>query len=169
MQIVLYVGVKMNIVTNNKRIKIYDELLTIINKYSHQSQNYLEAGGVLIGRENLNDSNLIIDHLTEPLKKDKRKRFAFDRKDSGHIETFTNLYNVSNGCYAYIGEWHTHPEAIPNYSRKDLFNWQKINKKAPRGTVNYHIIAGYDVLRLWQCKDGGKTIILISSIHWEEL
>ena len=64
----------MNIVTNNRKIKICDLILNTMKKYLQVNSEDLEAGGVLIGKENMYNNDLVIEFITEPLKNDKRKR-----------------------------------------------------------------------------------------------
>ena len=47
------------------------------------------AGGILIGKENISDDNIIIRYITEPYASDKRRYNRFIRKDkTSFIESF---------------------------------------------------------------------------------
>ena len=155
--------------SNNKKIKICSSVLHIIKKYLQNDIKSCEAGGVLIGRENLSNSNLIIEFATEPMPADKRGRYEFNRKDKGHICFYKKLYEENNRVYAYIGEWHTHPEAIPSYSIIDFANWKKIGKNASGNYAQIHLIAGYEGLRLWQFSSSTQKTIELVTIMWNEL
>ena len=50
----------MNIVTNNRKIKICDLILNTMKKYLQVNSEDLEAGGVLIGKENMYNNDLVI-------------------------------------------------------------------------------------------------------------
>lgn len=79
---------KTNEITLNdsgRKIKITEEILSLFEKY-RQVGKKTEAGGILIGREDKNTHNLIIEYATYPLKEDIRKRCRFYRKDKGHID-----------------------------------------------------------------------------------
>ena len=67
---------KTNEITLNdsgRKIKITEEILSLFEKY-RQVGKKTEAGGILIGREDKNTHNLIIEYATYPLKEDIRKR-----------------------------------------------------------------------------------------------
>lgn len=159
----------MNIETKNRKIKINSNVLFVIKKYIQTSIFSKEAGGVLIGRENYCNNNLIIEYLSEPFPKDKRKHNRFYRIDKNHIEKFQNLYNFSLQIYGYVGEWHTHPEAIPCYSKIDYDNWVKIGNEAPIKTIFYHIISGNKAFRIWAYDNTNKSLDLINTTYWREI
>lgn len=108
-----------------------------------------EAGGILIGWENIDNGNVVIDEATVPMKKDIRKRTSFIRKDVGHIDYYKELYCRSEGIYAYYGEWHTHPEDYPFYSGIDLESWKNIAREDSKNK-QYHIIIGRKKFTIWE-------------------
>ncbi|MFZ5969396.1 MAG: Mov34/MPN/PAD-1 family protein [Bacillota bacterium] len=135
----------------NKKIKFDNSVVILMNSYRQLSLKDYEAGGILIGRENKETGNLIIEYATIPYEKDKRTRAFFYRKDKQHIEFYNKLYNENNGIYAYIGEWHTHPEDYPNYSYADIKNWGSIAKRnEDKGKIYYHVIVGNKEIRIWE-------------------
>lgn len=135
----------------DKKIKINANVIDLMNSYKQLNINDCEAGGILIGRESKETGNTIIEYATEPYHKDKRTRNSFLRKDKKHIQFYKQLYEENNGIYAYIGEWHTHSEDYPNYSRIDSNNWNKIsNKNNDKDKVYYHVIVGNKEIRAWQ-------------------
>lgn len=159
----------MNIETEELKIKICSPVLEVMKKYIQSGFMSLEAGGVLIGKENISNSDLVIKYITEPYECDKRKHNSFKRKDSKHIEVFQRLYNSNEEIYRYIGEWHTHPEAIPNYSRRDFANWKKIIREAPKDIRHYHIIIGYDAFRVWEYTVESKKAKLFKTVLWKDV
>lgn len=158
----------MIIILQDRKIKICDEVIKLIKPYiQHKSDN--ESGGILIGRENLSNENLIIEFATEPKPKDKCGRSFFKRRDKFHIEYYNNLYKESKGTYRYIGEWHTHPELIPNYSSIDKKNWNMIGRQAKNQKNQIHLIVGQDAIRFWEYCANSKTANLIATICWSEI
>jgi integrative and conjugative element protein (TIGR02256 family) len=149
-----YVGkISMDIIIelDNKKIKIVSSVVDLMNSYKQTNAWDFEAGGILIGRENIETGNIIIEYATEPYCKDKRQRNFFYRKDKRHIEYFRKLHEENNGIYAYVGEWHTHPEDYPNYSCIDINNWSKIsNINDDKEKIYYHIIIGKKEVRAWE-------------------
>lgn len=158
----------MVIKNGNRKLKLCDNTLYIMKKYIQFNKSDCEAGGILIGRENSGNENFIIEFITEPMGLDKRERYRYLRKDKGHIEFYQDLYKKNNGIYAYIGEWHTHPENIPNYSCIDAINWKKIGKTM-NGGVQYHLIVGIQEVGIWEYTNHIKVIKKISSIKWKRI
>lgn len=154
---------------NNVEIKICSSVLEVMERYIQYGVKSLEAGGVLIGKENISNNNIIIKYITEPYVGDKRKYSRFIRKDKKHIDIFKEIYKSSNGIYRYIGEWHTHNEGVPNYSYMDLKNWRKITKESPESTENYHIIVGSKAIRIWKLTKSLKNPVLIETIYWKDV
>lgn len=148
-------------------LKIVDEVVLNMKKYIQWNDNDCEAGGILVGWENRENGNIVIDKLTVPMKKDVRTRTRFLRCDRGHLEYFRDLYDNSKGIYAYYGEWHTHPEDIPHYSLIDLKNWSKI-AKGDLKNIQFHIIVGRKMLSIWKMESGQKLPKLAGKVELNE-
>lgn len=151
----------------NYKIKISKSVLDQIYQYRQTSCLSSESGGVLIGRQIISTGNLIIDHCTVPMPLDVCKRTRYLRKDPKHIEFFTTLRQRENNIYAYVGEWHTHPELIPSYSSMDLRNWQRIGKESSMS--HFHLIAGIKALRIWQFDPTNKSVCELKTILWDKI
>ena len=149
--------------SKNRKIKICDQLLEEIYSQIQKNDYDPEKGGIIVGRENLNNENIILEYISKPLKND-----ICTRKDEGHLKYFEKLYNENNGVYAYWGEWHTHPEDIPHYSIIDLKNWKRIGKEDPKG-VQYHIIAGRKAFSIWRMQKGKVCPKKICEVKWNEI
>lgn len=152
----------------DRNLKFCNNTLQLMRKYVQKENKSNEAGGILIGRENAGNTDLIIEFVTEPMPKDRRSRCRFMRKDTGHIQFFEKLYNENAEIYGYIGEWHTHPEFIPHYSSIDLKNWRKIGKKMKTG-IQYHLIVGIQEIGVWKYDTVTKKITQIDSLKWERI
>lgn len=152
----------------NRKIKLCNEIIEIMHNYIQETDSDAEAGGIIVGRENLGNNNLIFEYVTEPMKNDLRTRTRFIRKDSGHIDYYKQLYSKYNGIYAYYGEWHTHPEDTPHYSIIDLSNWRKIAKGDPKN-MQYHFIVGRKQIRIWEMQKGFLFPKLIYEVKWNEI
>lgn len=164
MNAVIYADDGIIIQLEDRKIKICDSVIITLKKYVHARN---EAGGILIGRENIDNNNLIIEVATEPYQFDVRKRTAFLRKDRSHIDDYEELNIAHNNIYAYIGEWHTHAQLKPLYSSIDVRNWKRISTTAPNNQCQYHLITGYEVWRLWKY-DTNKKCTLIGKVNIQD-
>lgn len=150
------------------KIKVCQNIINTLSNYVQKGSCSIESGGILIGKENKSNKNIIINHITTPMIKDKSKYDRFIRRDKGHVEVFNSLYVSSSGTVRYIGEWHTHPETIPNFSEIDLNNWKKISKDSNNNNY-YHIIVGYEAIRIWVMESKEYSTELIDTIFWKEM
>lgn len=149
----------------NRKLKFCNNTLELMQKYIQKDNKSNEAGGILIGRENAGNANLVIEFATEPMPKDQRSRCRFLRKDTGHMHFFEKLHKENGEIYGYVGEWHTHPEYIPHYSHIDLKNWRKIGKKM-KTEKQYHLIVGIQEIGVWKYDVVTKKITQIDSVKW---
>ncbi|QSX05593.1 Mov34/MPN/PAD-1 family protein [Sedimentibacter sp. zth1] len=152
-----------------RQIKICDNVLEIIMQYLQKEKDAFEAGGIIIGRENISNSNLIMEFATVPMPGDERKRCRYLRKDKQHVLYYESLYKGSSGIYTYIGEWHTHLESVPQYSSVDIKNWKRIGKNAPTNNKQYHLIAGYDAFCIWKYSYRERKARIIATVKWNEV
>jgi len=159
----------MKVEDQNISIKICFSIISIMKQYIQNGLFSLEAGGILIGKENISNNDLIVKYLTVPYKKDKRKHCRFLRQDNQHIRFFEKIYNEHDEVYRYIGEWHTHDENIPMYSKMDLNNWKKIYKDAPEDINHYHIIVGRKAFRIWKVNNYFDKPQIVKTIYWEDV
>ncbi|MGO3751513.1 MAG: Mov34/MPN/PAD-1 family protein [Peptoniphilaceae bacterium] len=150
-------------------MKIDEEVLMILERYIQKGSTSLEAGGVLIGKENYSNKDIVITYATEPFQEDKQTYNRFYRRDKAHVKCFNDLYKSSDGTLRYIGEWHTHPEAYPNYSYIDVNNWFKIKRKGPDKVDYYHLIIGYEAIRVWKLENKAIRTRLVATIQWKEI
>ena len=149
------------------KIKISKSVLEQIYRLRQIGRLSSESGGVLIGRQIISTGNLIIDHCTVPMPLDVCKRTRYLRKDPKHIDFFTALRKRENNIYAYIGEWHTHPERIPSYSSMDLRNWKRIGKES--SMPHLHLIAGTEAFRIWQYCPLSNSPYEVKTILWNQV
>lgn len=152
----------------DERLKIEDGVLATMKRYVQNGPFRRESGGVLIGRELVEGGLVVVEHMTVPMPGDRRGRFSFDRRDSAHVD-FYNKLNEEACINAYIGEWHTHPERIPNPSVRDRRNWSKIWDEDFARPVQYHVIAGTEEIGFWAFGPADKQICLLARCKWGDL
>lgn len=146
--------------SNNKyMVKISQVVIEKMWSYRQAPLFAKEAGGALFGREEIKTGNIIIEFLTEPYPDDKRSRTGLIRQDKRHGTEYLKIYESFSRVHAYIGEWHTHPEARPMYSSKDLLGWAKTAKECPiAGKCFYHVIVGTKDLCVWEYRKDSRML-----------
>lgn len=152
----------------NKKIKIDINLLMRIKQYLQIHDSTVESGGILCGFVCIDTFDLLITEMTVPCEGDVLKRNRFIRKSSEHIKIYKKLYETTNKTCLYIGEWHTHAESFPVFSKMDADNWKSISKKAKCLPIQIHLIAGTRAIKIWAvCKE--EIPILIDTLFWDDV
>lgn len=144
---------------NNGKLKISSEALESFSQYRQDESSKKEAGGLLLGRYIKNSNNIIIDKTTVPYHKDIRRRYFFHKKDLQHQRVIDQEWKVSDGTCNYLGEWHTHPENIPNPSKVDIDGWrEKLSNDSFDHHSLYFIIIGIEEIKAWEAIVTDKSI-----------
>jgi integrative and conjugative element protein (TIGR02256 family) len=97
------------------RIGFEWEALSVMWKYRQMQRCSLEAGGQIFCT--FSDDGAVIRAVTEPGPTDKRGCFRFVPDRDREIVDIRRHHEL--GLH-YIGDWHTHPQRIPSYSRRDI-------------------------------------------------
>lgn len=135
---------------DSRRLLIFtDESVTQMSTYAQRSFWQREAGGILLGRYLVESSHVVVDEVTVPQKADKRSRFGFFRSHQ-HSTLAQARWAASHGTAAYLGLWHTHPEADPTPSYVDRNDWSKaIAMDSFDGEELFFPIVGTERIRVW--------------------
>ncbi len=137
--------------SNESKLEISVQVLTSMLAYVQDLPRKKEAGGVLLGRHILDSSDIVVDEITVPMRRDRRGRHYFYRDQRNHQQAIGRVWRESGGTCPYVGEWHTHPEAYPAPSELDLRDWQrKLREDVFTGDTLQFIIVGVDTLRVWE-------------------
>lgn len=92
-----------------------------------------ETGGVLMGY--LDDGVVYVEKASEAGPKAIHDDIYF-QADPNYIDLFIDMeYANSNGKYRYLGEWHTHPQVVPEPSAKDLNSLDEISATADQFVI----------------------------------
>lgn len=141
--------------SRGRRLLIANCVLETFHKYGQCDPVRPEAGGILLGRHLLESPDMVIDEATPPQASDQRSRFSFFRSEM-HNTIATRRWKESGGKIAYLGLWHTHPEAIPTPSRTDLDDWRKaLRQDQFEGCCLFFIIVGTRELGCWVGRRSG--------------
>lgn len=103
-----------------------------------------ERGGILLGMRR--GKHFHVDQATLPMTGDRGSRFAFRRGRAGHQQIARARWRQSAHRVDWLGEWHSHPEAIPSPSGIDLASWRLITHR--RGAPMLFLIIGYQSIWL---------------------
>jgi integrative and conjugative element protein (TIGR02256 family) len=94
---------------------VSDGVLQHFRKHRQRRWWHSEAGGQLFAR--FDGSGIIVEEETGPRRTDRRSRTSYvpDRK----AEQAEIIERQARGLH-FVGDWHTHAEAQPHPSRRDL-------------------------------------------------
>lgn len=129
-------------------IEVRDEVLKIFEQYRQRKDDLPEAGGVLHGKR-LKNGSIIITDITTPQIGDIQKRLLFKKNREIHQQLSNEKWIESNKFSIALGEWHTHPEAVPTPSNVDKKSWRLNVSKQHDDRVYVFIIVGFSDLRMW--------------------
>lgn len=120
-----------------------------------------EGFGVLIGSCKKSENSCQIVSVTTPYDKDSSSRTLFYLQDPSHQRTVDKAFAESEGCLAYLGTWHTHPEPDPNPSMIDIQDWLSCINRNPDRQL-FFVIVGTKQTRVF-VKNEDEFIILEDS------
>ena len=140
---------------NGISLDLFPDVQDLLYAYRQVSVNAPEAGGILIGYENVSTGIFTVSGATEPQTSDVRSRIALFLGKQ-HREKVKQL----DSPYGYIGTWHTHPSGIPVPSSIDLRDWKKCIKHN-RNSISalVFIIAGTESYRIWLYDSNSSNLI----------
>lgn len=127
-----------------------------------------EAFGVLLGRYMVEGQCVVIDEVTEPQPADKRTRSTFTRSIA-HQRLVEAAFEASGGTRMYAGEWHTHPEAYPTPSGRDLVAWARklLDHRIVVDTL-FFVIIGTRGMGVWEGNTRARCITKLTRIRESE-
>jgi len=125
-----------------------------------------EAGGVLLGRHLRDGSAIIVDAVTVPMVGDRRARMRFHRAQRHHQAAIDAAWATSEGTCTYLGEWHTHPEAIPTPSPVDRAGWHRRLLHDHYTEPLFFVIVGITAVRAWEGRQP-DVIVQLAVVHAE--
>jgi len=137
-------------------VLIEEEVVDSLDRW-RQNGSQAEAGGILIGYRR--PPHLHVITCTTPFAKDRRSRFEFLRRDPQHALIARQYWHETDGQAYYLGDWHTHPVAIPSPSAVDHKEWKKLIKSrlGPRllfvivGKSQWHAQLGTRKMKILSC------------------
>jgi integrative and conjugative element protein (TIGR02256 family) len=115
----------------------------------------LETGGALMGFVSQVDSNLVfVTDVIGPGKLAVHSKFAFEPDYPYQESRIEKIYFNSGKRHTYLGDWHTHPDSLPNLSSKDKKAMKQIRRhREARAKEPLMAILGFGTpwdLKVWR-------------------
>ena len=107
--------------SHDAHVVIMSEVVQRLYSYRQIDYASTEAGGILVGERR--GQHLVVTSISEPGPGDIRTRNRIERKGRHHQQKVDDLFQESEGFLVYLGEWHTHPEDLPQPSSTDIKSW----------------------------------------------
>lgn len=143
-------------INRKQRLIIVERAVEQMKAFSQRRFWHSEAGGVLLGRHLLDSDDIVIDEVTTPQDTDRRSRFNFFRSKK-HEMLARERWQEQQRTLAYIGLWHTHPEADPTPSSVDRNDWkQAVSQDTFEGERLFFPIVGTQRIRIWSLTRQGS-------------
>jgi integrative and conjugative element protein (TIGR02256 family) len=118
-----------------------------------------EAGGILLGRIVSTGTDVIVDRISAPDPRDGRSRFWFRRRRKPAQVIVDTAWSTSRGTCIYLGEWHSHPEDVPQPSQHDRSEWVRIAGEAKFEQDRlFFVIVGRLAIGAWSLRKCGSQI-----------
>lgn len=117
-----------------------------------------ERGGILLGTRR--GVHFHVAEATLPMSEDQGSRYFFRRGRAGHSEFARKRWLQSRNVVDWLGEWHSHPEAIPSPSSIDLASWRQIANR--RRAPMLFLILGYHGLWMGIMRPGQARPIVFN-------
>jgi integrative and conjugative element protein (TIGR02256 family) len=124
---------KLPIIPNDGMLLIESEVLEGLDAYRQTDPYSTESAGVLLGYRRGNHIHIV--QATLPAADDIRNRFSFTRRDKSHQQIATREWRTSGRTKDYMGEWHTHPEAVPAPSMVDVSQWHLLCSRSNKPLI----------------------------------
>jgi integrative and conjugative element protein (TIGR02256 family) len=109
---------------NQYTVKIRTRVVEEVLNECKKSLN-IETGGILIGTYTDDLLCALINSICKAPKDSKKTRTMFKRGVYGLL-SFLDKKWEETGEY-YLGEWHYHPNSLPQPSRKDISQMKKLS------------------------------------------
>lgn len=134
-------------------VQLEDSVLHMFQSQVQGNESDNESGGQLFAR--FDSGKTIITIATPPRPTDRRWRYRFFPDRNAERREIAEYYKV--GLH-YVGDWHTHPQQVPQPSSNDIQSMQDCFRKSKHGLNSFLIIiVGTDPL------PGGLYVALVNA------
>jgi len=140
---------------SDQSLRIDAAVLRHLRRHRQVKSSAREAGGQLYGR--VTNELVTVSHTAGPHASDERGRFAF-RSDPQRAQA--DIERFAGRRLLYLGEWHTHAEAVPHASASDEHAMRQIYVRSQLNTAALLlVIVGFakpdEDIGVWYIDAGG--------------
>ena len=128
-----------------------EEIIRKFRRYRQRRWYQREAGGQLFARLSL--SRIVIEEATGPRRTDRRTRMSYVPDRAAEQREIDSRH--ADGLH-YVGDWHTHPEALPGPSGLDIAS---ISESVRKST---HALNGFLLVIVGHAEPPGGLLV---SVH----
>jgi integrative and conjugative element protein (TIGR02256 family) len=115
---------------SKQRLVIDGSVLNHFSEHQQHDEDSLEAGGQLFAR--FSDYEITITSVTGPRLADRRSKYLYLPNRHEEQKEIDEMHR--KGLH-FVGDWHTHPEAIPKPSPSDI---RTINEAVAKSRHHLH-------------------------------
>lgn len=146
--------------SNGGKLKFAQDVVAKLSTFRQTRISDPEAGGILLGRLIEGSTDVVLDEVTIPQKRDRWGRLFF-RRNKKQAQAFVDLAWKSSGkARIYLGEWHTHPEDDPTPSQQDIQNWHSISTNAVyEQDFLFFFIVGINKTGVWEIEKNTRVLV----------
>ena len=150
---------------NGGRVEIGESAMLQLLAHRQLLPNDREAGGILLGRLVDCSADVIVDEVSIPTPFDRSGRFHFLRHRKPAQQHVDKAWAESSSTRIYLGEWHTHPEDVPNASGLDFKEWRRIvtSSKYEQESL-FFVILGRTKTCIWELAKQGDDPIKLEAL-----
>lgn len=128
-----------------------EEIIRKFRRYRQRRWYQREAGGQLFARLSL--SRIVIEEATGPRRTDRRTRTSYVPDRAAEQREIDSRH--ADGLH-YVGDWHTHPEALPGPSGLDIASISELVREST------HALNGFLLVIVGQAEPPGGLLV---SVH----
>ena len=104
-----------HITGSDQELTLADAVLRLMAAHRQLGRSKPESGGQLFGR--VHNQHVEVLDATGPRRRDARTRFSFRPDRAAERREIQRMHRQG---LSYLGDWHTHPEQLPQPSLMDL-------------------------------------------------
>ncbi len=151
-------------IENKRKLIVLESVVDRLISYRQIDKRRKEAGGLLIGRHLLVGDHIVVDSITEPTRRDKR-RYTFFFRSAHHNKLVYQKWKLSDKTQTLVGLWHTHPEPTPHPSRVDFKDWKNTLRRGEFfGEFLFFLIIGTRNIRVWRGNRSAQFVELATVV-----